>query len=284
MKIIVSSFYKYVKINKLGEFQKNHLEFCNKLGIKGKVLVAKEGINSSISGTKDQIEKYKEGLRKNKLFRDIKFKDTLTEVHPFRKTIVRIRKEIVTSGLKVNLKNKGTYISPAELNKLIEKNKDLVLVDARNNYESKIGKFKKAITPNIELFREFKNIIPNLKKFKDKKIVTYCTGGVRCEKASAFLKENGFNNVFQLEEGILNYISQFPDKHFSGRCFVFDNRMSIPSGSKNSEISFCELCHVPSSRYVNCRNMSCDKMFLCCTECSKDMKGACSKKCLAKAF
>ncbi len=284
MKIIVSSFYKYIKINRLGEFQKDHQAFCNKLGIKGKVLIAKEGLNGSISGTKEQIEKYKEGLRENKLFNDIKFKDTYANEHPFRKTIVRVRKEIVTSGLKVNLKNKGKYISPEELNKLIEENKDFVLVDARNNYESKIGKFKNALTPEIELFRDFKKIIKDLMKFKDKQIVTYCTGGVRCEKASAFLKENGFSNVFQLEDGILNYIDKFPDRHFEGRCFVFDNRLSIPSGSKNNEISFCEFCHIPSGRYVNCKNVNCDKMFLSCEECCQNMKGACSKKCLAKAF
>jgi UPF0176 protein len=284
MKIIVSSFYKYVKINNLEEFQKQHLDFCNKLGIKGKILIAEEGINGSVSGTKEQTEKYKEELKKNKLFNNIKFKDNLSEAHPFRKTIVRIRKEIVTSGLKVNLENKGAYISPKELNKLIAKNKDVILVDARNNYESKIGKFRNAIAPDIELFREFKNIKTCLEKFKDKKIVTYCTGGVRCEKASALLRENGFNNVFQLEGGILNYINQFPDKHFEGRCFVFDNRISIPSGSKNNEISFCELCHVPSGRYINCRNVNCDKMFLCCEECSNYMEGACSKKCRAKAF
>ncbi len=282
--MIISSFYRYVEIKDPDNFQIKHQEFCNKLGIKGKVLVSKEGINGSISGSEEQIQGYKKEIIKNNLFKDLIFKDTLADSHPFKKTIVRVRKEIVASGLKVKLKNKGKYISPTELNKLIENNEDFILLDARNNYESKIGKFKEAITPNIETFKEFKKVIKYLDKFKEKKIVTYCTGGVRCEKASAFLKENGFNNVFQLNGGIINYINQFPDKYFEGRCFVFDNRMSIPSGTKNSEISFCDLCHVPCGRYINCANKKCDNLFICCEECNKDMKGTCSKGCRAKVF
>lgn len=283
MKVIVTSFYKYVKIINPVYFRDKHEKFCNSLAVKGKILVAKEGINGSISGNKEQIEKYKKELLRNKLFKDIKFKDNLADSHPFKKTIVRIKKEVVTSGLKVNLKNKGKYISPEQLNNLIE-TKEAIIVDARNNYESKIGKFKNALTPDIETFKEFKKVPKLLSKYKNKKIVTYCTGGIRCEKASAFLKEKGFKNVLQLEGGILNYINQFPDKYFEGRCFVFDNRMSIPSGPQSKEISYCEKCHVPSGTYVNCSNVNCDKMFISCEECSKKMKGACSKSCLAKAF
>ena len=220
-----------------------------------------------------------QNLKKNKLFKDIKFKHTISKIHPFKKTIVRVRKEIVTSGLKVNLNKKAEYVSPKELNNIIDKQKDIILLDARNNYESKIGKFKNALTPNIETFKQFKKIKKDLLKFKNKKIITYCTGGVRCEKASAFLKENGFKNVFQLEGGILNYIEKFPDKHFEGRCFVFDNRMSIPSSKKSKEISICELCHVNCSHYINCINVKCDKLFICCNNCEKKFNHACSKKC-----
>lgn len=282
--MIVSSFYKYVNVKAPVSFQIKHQEFCNKLGIKGKVLVAKEGINGSVSGTKEQIYEYKKEIIKNKLFSDLLFKDTIAEEHPFKKTIVRTRKEIVTSNLKVKLRNKGKYISPEELNNLIERNEDFIILDARNNYESKIGKFKGAITPNIETFREFKKVIKDLSKFKDKKIVTYCTGGVRCEKASAFLKENGFNNVFQLNGGIINYINQFPDKYFEGRCFVFDDRLSIPSGKNTKDITICEICHIPSGRYINCANKKCDNLFICCEECDFKLNHTCSKGCRAKLF
>ena len=277
--MIISSFYKYSKISNPNLFRDKHQKYCNSLKIKGKILIAKEGINGTISGTKKQIQNYEKNLKKNKLFKDIKFKHTISKIHPFKKTIVRVKKEIVTSGLKVNLNKKAEYVSPKELNNIIDKQKDIILLDARNNYESKIGKFKNALTPNIETFKQFKKIKKDLLKFKNKKIITYCTGGVRCEKASAFLKENGFKNVFQLEGGILNYIEKFPNKHFEGRCFVFDNRMSIPSSKKSKEISICELCHVNCSHYINCINVKCDKLFICCNNCEKKFNHACSKKC-----
>jgi UPF0176 protein len=219
-------------------------------------------------------------LAKNKLFKNVKFKRNISDEHPFKKTIVRIREEIVTSRFNVNINKKCSYITPKQLKKSLDNNEDLILLDARNNYESKIGKFKNAITPNIETFREFKKIIPNLSKYKNKKIVMYCTGGVRCEKASALLKNNGFNNVMQIEGGILSYIEEFPDTYFEGRCFVFDNRLSIPTGNKTKDISICELCHVPSGRYINCLNIKCDKLFICCEDCDKIMNHSCSKKCL----
>ncbi|MEK6937333.1 MAG: rhodanese-related sulfurtransferase [Nanoarchaeota archaeon] len=282
--MIVSSFYKYVEIKNPEKFQIEQLDFCKKLGVKGKVLVSKEGVNGSISGTEEQIKEYKKELTRNKLFKDLKFKDTISEEHPFRKTIVRVRKEIVSSGLKIELRNKGKYISPEELNNLIESNEDFILLDARNNYESKIGKFRNALTPDIETFKEFRKAAKELNNFKGKKIVTYCTGGVRCEKASAFLKENGFSNVFQLEGGIINYINQFPDRHFQGRCFVFDDRLSIPTGKNTKDITICELCHVPSGRYINCANKKCDNLFVCCEDCDLKFKHYCSKNCRATAF
>ena len=279
MKIVISSFYKYVNINNLNSFQKEHQQFCNNLKIKGKILISNEGINGTISGSKDKIIEYENYLLKNNLFSDVMFKHSFDKVHPFKKTIVRIRNEIVTSNFNVDVNKKGAYISPKSLKLALDNNEDLVLLDARNNYESKIGKFKNAITPNIKTFKDFKKIIPNLSKFKDKKVVMYCTGGVRCEKASALLKENGFSNVMQIEGGILNYIQQFPDSYFEGRCFVFDDRLSIPTGKKTFDISICELCHSPSSNYINCANKKCDKLFISCEDCDLEMKHSCSKNC-----
>lgn len=276
MEIVVSSFYKYAKIEDPVEFQKEHQKYCDFLGIKGKVLVGKEGINGTVSGFLEQIERYEDKVKQ--LFKDIHFKRTISEQPPFKKTIVRVRKEIVSSGLKVNLKNTAKYISPKELKELLDKKEEVIILDARNNYESKIGKFKNAITPDIEVFREFPKVVEDIKDLKNKKIVTYCTGGIRCEKASAYLKENGFNNVFQIEGGILNFIEQFPNTYFEGRCFVFDDRISIPTGSK-IDLTICELCHVSCSRYINCQNAKCNKFFICCEECSEPLKETCSKTC-----
>ncbi len=277
--IIVSSFYKYIDLLDPESFQKEHQEFCNALEIKGKVLVAQEGINGSVSGTKEQIKEYEEKLNSYKEFSDLTFKRTLSSEHPFKKTIVRIREEIVTSKLKVDPKKTGKYITPLALKKLYDTQQDFLLLDARNAYESAIGRFKNAITPNIDIFRDFPKVLSTLQPYKEKKIVLYCTGGVRCEKASAFLLKEGFKDVHQIEGGIINYITQFPDTYFEGRCFVFDDRLSVPTGEKTKDISLCEKCHVPCSLYINCSNISCDRLFLCCDSCKIEFQSTCSKIC-----
>jgi len=275
--MIVTSFYKYIKLNP-ETFRKKHQTYCDKLGIKGKVLVAEEGINGSVSGKKEQINKYKKNLLKNKKFKGVMFKDTTAEKHPFKRMIVRIRPEIVTLGKKIDLKKSGRRISPTKLKEWIE-NEKIVLLDARNNYESRIGKFYGAITPNINTFRHFPTAVRKLEAFKDQKIVTYCTGGIRCEKASALLKQQGFQNVYQLDGGILNFIQQYPDTHFEGRCFVFDSRLSVPTGKSNGKITTCDICTINCDDYINCRNVKCDKLFICCGNCKNQFKETCSKKC-----
>lgn len=276
--MIVSTFYKYVALSEVEAFRESHQEYCSMLGIKGKILVAEEGINGAISGTPEQVASYKKHLLSNPLFSDVTFKDTHSVSHPYRKMIVRVRSEIVTFGAKVDLRNTAERVSPATLKKWIDAG-EAILVDARNNYESRIGRFKGAIAPDIDAFRDFPKAAGQLPKDSGKKIVTYCTGGIRCEKASAFLQEQGFPEVYQLQDGILNYIQQFPDDSFEGRCFVFDSRLSVPSGPGNREITTCELCHVPCGSYVNCRNVKCDKMFISCDSCSGEMSRTCSKKC-----
>ena len=277
-KLIVSSFYKYVRISRPSSVRRALQLFCDSLGIKGKVIVSREGINGSVSGTRKQVAECQKHLLKDKLFSDLAFKRTSASGHPYRKMFVRLRPEIVTFGRKVDMSKKGGYVTPKLLNRWI-KNCEVVLVDARNDYESKIGRFVNAVTPQIGTFSEFPKAVEQLAPFMGKKVVTYCTGGVRCEKASAFLKQSGFTNVFQLKGGILSYIKECPDSYFEGKCFVFDERISIPSGRKNSEVSACELCHSPCSELANCASVKCDKFFVCCSSCKAETGGACSKKC-----
>jgi len=283
-KLIVCSFYKYVKINNVEKFKIKHQAFCKKLGIKGTILLGDEGINGSVSGYKDQIQKYKNEIKSIDEFSDVEFKDTVSEDVSFNKLIVKIKKEIVSLGKNPEISQKGRYLSPKEFNDFVE-DKEIIIVDARNDYEHKIGKFENALTFNIKTFREFPNALPELKKYKNKKIVMYCTGGIRCEKASALLKEEGFNQVYQLEGGIINYINQYyesPDSKFKGRCFVFDERLSIPSGKNSGTISVCEMCHVPCGEYIRCMNTICDKLVIMCSECKEKMNNACSKACKNK--
>ena len=232
---IVSSFYKYTPISNPLEFQQKHLQFCLSLELKGRILVGEEGINGCVYGTKSQIERYKNELRQNPLFLDIEFKDNLAEKPAYRKMFVRVRKEIVYSGLNVDLRNTGKFITPKDIKEMLDRNEDIALVDMRNGYEFRIGRFRNAINLPIENFRDLPQAVKNIENLKNKKIVAYCTGGIRCEKATALLKENGFKDVCQIKGGILKYGEEFPDTYWEGKCFVFDDRLAIQINKFNTE-------------------------------------------------
>ncbi len=278
----VISFYKYVGIEDPESFAKEHLGWCIANGLKGKVYVAKEGINGSIFGTGEKIELYKSELKKYKIFENIWFKETETEEIAYPKMHVRVKDEVVNSGLKdVDPQNGGKRLAPEELLKLYKEGTDFVIVDARNWYESKIGKFKNAITPDIIHFREWPKVVESLKDYKDKTVVTYCTGGIRCEKASAYMIMQGFKNVYQLDGGILNFINKFPDTYWQGSMFVFDDRYVIDPNTKE-ELKYaaeCEFCGKPTSYYINCHNVDCDRIIIVCHECKIDKDYCCSDEC-----
>ncbi len=277
-------FYKYVDMgNKeaLNRFQIKHLALCKRLNLNGRVLIAEEGINGNLTGENKNIETYKKELKKDKRFSDVEFKEGSTKNHNFRKMFVRIRKEIVTSGFNIDTKNKGKYVEPKELKKWYDKKDDFVIVDARNDYEYKIGKFRNAINLKLDTFRDFPKAVKQLSKFKNKKIVTYCTGGVRCEKASAYLKQHGFNDVYQLHGGIIRYGKEAGNRHWEGKCFVFDTRGAVDIDPKNQSkpITQCELCNIPEDSYYNCANARCDKRFISCDKCFRILNECCSKSC-----
>ena len=277
---VVSSFYKYARIKNAPEFASEHLEFCKSLSLKGRIMIGEEGINGCIYGARKSIEKYKNELRKNPLFADIDFKEQKTEKPAYRKLFVRLRKEIVHFGLEVDLKNRGEYVTPAQLKKLLDENRDISLVDMRNDYEASIGRFKNARTLGMRNFRDLPKALDGIGDLKNKKIVTYCTGGIRCEKASAFLKENGFNDVSQLKGGILKFGEEFPDTYWQGKCFVFDDRIAIQLNERNNEpLNECIWCGKKCDDYTNCHNLECDKLFVCCNECNIKHNFSCSEEC-----
>lgn len=278
MKVI--TFYKYASLEDPEFFSKEHLSFCKSVGIKGKILVSKEGLNGGITGRDEDIEEYKRKLTSYEIFKDIKFKETFVEEEAYRKMFVRVRKEIVTFDDNVDYSKAARKIKPEQLKEMLDKNEGVVLLDVRNAYEIKIGKFKQAVHLDINKFTEFKSKINSLNSLKDKMIVTYCTGGVRCEKASAFLIENGFGNVLQLDGGILNYAEKCSDFHWEGKCFVFDRRMAISLNDSKEvhPISRCEVCDNFSDLYINCKNGNCDKLFICCKNCQRKFNGYCSEE------
>jgi len=262
-------FYKYVRIADPLQWRIAHQKLCDSLKLKGKVLVATEGINGCLSGEDSAVDDYKNALRADSLFHDVEFKERVVDGHTFRKMIVRVRDEIVTFRQNVSPDARAPYIEPAELKKLYEDKSEFYIIDARNNYESQVGKFENAIAPNIETFSEFPRAVAELSHLKDKQVVVYCTGGIRCEKASAFMLEQGFSNVRQLHGGIIRYGDVCSSDHWEGKCFVFDERVTLDIDEKNTclPITDCLHCGDKSGKYYNCANVECDKRFIACKKC-----------------
>jgi len=275
-------FYKYIEFKSPEKFLEDHLMFCKEHEILGRVWISNEGINGTVSGLTANIEKYKEEIKRYPEFSDIWFKEDVYDKHAFNKIHVRIKREIVNASFgDVDLKKTGKRLKPEELNKFYESGKEFIIIDARNSYESKIGKFKNAVTPQMETFRDWTKIADELESFKEKTIVTYCTGGIRCEKASAYLVEKGFRDVYQVDGGIWNYIKQFPDKYWEGSVFVFDERRIITPNTKEElkHIGECYFCGKPTSYYINCHNQDCDTLLITCDKCKTENDYCCSEEC-----
>lgn len=272
-------FYKFTEIEDPGLFASTQREFCKKEGLFGKILIAREGINGSLSGTREQIENYKNFLTPIEGFSDVNFKEETASFHPFKKLIVRIKKEIIRLEREVDMSRRGKYITPEELLGLYESGEDFIILDTRNAYESAVGRFRKSITPKIDSFREFPEALEDLNDKKRSKIVTYCTGGIRCEKATAYMISRGFTNVYQLKDGIINFCQKYPDTVWEGKCFVFDDRLVSDVEAEGKVISKCVRCGESSDRYQNCRNPDCDDLVILCVRCSEEKEGCCSEEC-----
>ena len=278
--VYVILFYKFANIEDPEAFVATEREFCTKEELLGKILVAKEGINGSLSGTKDSIDAYKRHLNSIPGFEDVAFKDEISSFHPFKKLIVRKKKEIIRMEQELDMSKTGKYISPEELLDMYSSGKDFLIIDTRNKYESDVGKFKNAVTLDIDSFREFPKAIGEFENLKDKTIVTYCTGGIRCEKATAYMVSRGFTDVYQLKDGIINFCQKHPDTVWEGKCFVFDQRLISDVESGGDCIAECVRCGRASDRYQNCANVPCDELVILCEGCSEAFRGTCSDECL----
>ncbi|AOW53422.1 TPA: rhodanese-related sulfurtransferase [Legionella pneumophila subsp. pneumophila] len=229
--IIIASFYKFIPLNDFESLREPILTKMHEIGIKGTIILAHEGVNGGFAGNREQMYIFYDYLRSDSRFADLHFKETYDNKNPFDKAKVKLRKEIVTMGVqKVDPSyNAGTYLSPEEWHQFIQ-DPNVILLDTRNDYEYELGTFKNAINPDIENFREFPDYVQrNLIDKKDKKIAMFCTGGIRCEKTTAYMKELGFQHVYQLHDGILNYLESIPEGEslWEGKCFVFDDRVAV---------------------------------------------------------
>lgn len=282
-------YYKYTNIENPEDLQEKQKELCKRLDIKGRILVSPEGINGTVGGEQKSVEEYMKTTNEYPGLEDMEWKISEGPVNSFPKLRVVIREEIVTLGLKrkdmdVNLAHKAEYIEPEELKKMYERKEDFVIIDGRNEYEGRVGKFKNAIVPNIKAFREFPKFVKTIEHLKDKQIITYCTGGIRCEKASTYLKEQGFKKVKQLHGGIHRYSDLTGGENFEGEMYVFDNRVTTKVNHVNpTVIGNCHHCETKVSRFINCKNAECNQQIICCEKCEDSYKGCCSKKCIKKA-
>lgn len=276
-------YYCYTHIADPEEFREQHHILCLNLGLYGRIIIAHEGLNGTVSGTPEACNQYMEAVKADKRFDTLEFKIEEIETLAFQKLYVRVKDEIVHSSLQHldPSRKTGKHLEPSEF-KIMKDQSDVVILDVRSNYEHSIGKFKNAVTLDIENFRDFPEKVKELEKYKDKKILTYCTGGIKCEKASAYLLEQGFDNVYQLHGGIIKYGIEEGGEDFEGKCYVFDGRIITDVNRINPKvISKCYLCGEVNDRMVNCANPDCNLHVPICEKCGLEYEGACSVECKA---
>ena len=277
-------YYCYTEIAEAEQFAADHLKFCKSLNLVGRIIVADEGLNGTVSGTAESCKTYMDAIYADGRFHSIEFKIDEVEEPSFIKMHCRYKSEIVHSGLRdpkiINpTKKTGVHLEPKEFLKMKDR-EDVVVLDVRSNYEHSLGKFKNAVTLDIDNFRDFPAMINELAKYKDKKILTYCTGGIKCEKASALLLHEGFPEVYQLHGGIIKYGKEVGGEDFEGQCYVFDNRVAVEVNIVNPVIiSKCYNCAKTTAKMINCANPECNEHFTQCDDCGDRLDGCCSDQC-----
>lgn len=279
------SFYEFVKLDNLLKLKKELQSYIKKNNLKGKILLAKEGINGMLSGEEKDIREFEKYINSFDQFKKVWFKENPVSKHTYKRSLVKIRKEIITFKIPVDMKKTANHMSPEELKQMYDNNEDFVIIDTRNYYEYDVGHFKNAIKLETKEFTEFPQELERIRpQIEGKKIVTYCTGGVRCEKATAYMKEQGFEDVHQLNGGIVNYGDTIGGAYWEGKCFVFDERGAVDIDprvqAKNQEYSQCSVCYVPNEDKHTCLN--CSKEFVMCPNCTPLMDNCCSKFCRNK--
>ena len=301
-------YYKYTHVADPEGFVKWHKEVCEKLGFKGRILIAHEGINGTLEGLKENTAKYIElmhamvGGSTNSVdtnatdtanadfgnFADMPFKNSpgTADGSAFPKMKVKVRKEVVSLGLdrygEADIdpnKVTGKYLEPEELKKWYETGEDFEIIDMRNDYEFKVGHFKNSVNPEMDNFRDLPKVLSESEKLQQikkaseegKKVLTVCTGGIRCEKASGYIIEKGFKNVYQLHGGMHKFMEQYPGEDFLGSLYVFDNRETMDfaadKGIERPVVGKCDLCQATTENYTNCANIECHMKMLCCEGC-----------------
>lgn len=276
--IDIIAFYAFSPMDdaRVAALREELSEFGDARGMRGLVLLATEGINGTVCGSPKAVGEWKELIGRQ--FPSGTWNESTADQLVFPRWLVKVREEIVALDRPNSSQLADTHLTPAEWNAMME-DKDAVIIDTRNAYETRVGMFEGAIDPNIERFTQFETYAAACDVPKDKKVMLYCTGGIRCEKAVASMKDAGFEHVFQLKGGILSYLKEFPDAKFRGECFVFDHRVAVDQKLQpSSTYSLCPSCGDPGTEKVSCPQ--CSRSFVACIDCLKNNpKAACSKNC-----
>jgi UPF0176 protein len=286
MKFQTLLFYKYTEIDGPEALKIEQQAWCEELSLKGRIIVSKEGINATIEGSLKDTEEYVKRLLGDTRFNGTHIKKSESSGKNFPKLSIKVREELVASGLG-EIKRFADYIYPEELHTWIHSGKKFYVVDMRNDYETKIGFFKDSILAPFQNFRDLPKVIPVLEPLRDEVIVTVCTGGVRCEKASGYLLKEGFNKVYQLHGGIVTYMEKYPNEDFLGKLYVFDGRVVLGFNTEDPKhviVGKCDKCGKPSDNYIDCEYLHCvgKRHFISCDECSVRDGKFCSKGCKIK--
>lgn len=282
-KYLALAYYIFTPIEDPDLEVQKHKKFFEEKDITSRIYISVEGINAQLSGEQEDIKQYIQWLKADSRLSNLTFKIQEIQENIFPRVTVKTRKELVAFGAKVNCSETGEYLAPRQWAEMLETDKEVFIIDVRNDYESQVGHFEGAHLPPLSSFRDFPAYADQLKETLDPqtKVMMYCTGGIRCELFSALLKQKGFEKVYQLEGGVIAYGEKEGSKHWKGKLFVFDDRLAIPLEDSSEPISLCSYCQSPSDTYFNCANMDCNELFLACFCCIEQHLGACSSNCKA---
>jgi UPF0176 protein len=273
---IVAAFYKFVRLPDFAEKREPLLAYCMAQSAKGTILLAEEGLNGTIAGSRLSIDAILQFLKSDSRLADLEWKESITQVQPFDRMKVKLKKEIVTLGMpEVDPSQQvGTYVSPQDWNELIS-NPDVTVIDVRNQFEVKIGTFDQATNPQTSAFRQFPDYVrTQLDPEKHQKIALFCTGGIRCEKASSFMLSQGFQEVYHLHGGILKYLEEVPPEQslWQGECYVFDQRVAVADGVTDGSYAMCRACGHPIPQAdMTLQNQAQDSEEISCPHCYSNL-------------
>jgi UPF0176 protein len=284
-KVILFYLYNHMSKETVDMLKEREQAVCEVLNLTGRIILAKEGINGTLEGTPENIEIFKKHLKSTKYFKKITFKESYSEGGSFPKLKVMIKPEIVSTHLPKRIDptvKTGKHINPVEMKRLYEKGEEFYVVDMRSDYEVNVGHFKNTVNVDWQMpaSRELPKFVKKLGDYKNKKIVTVCTGGIKCEKMSAYLLDQGFKDVYQLHNGIHAYMQKYPGQDFKGTLYTFDNRMTMDFGNRNKEdiVGKCYSCQKPCEKIGHCSFSLCHKHLIVCENCEKNQI-YCDNKC-----